>query len=166
MLIRLLLASLLTVLVFPTRAEAATCTVTMSALNFGSADTLKGYIEATADISIECENVGPVSSVTVCGNIGPIQGRQMNSGNASLHFDLFADPGHSIPWGHVNNPGLGSPQRIVLPVRGTSASAKVTLYGLVPGRQTGARVGNYAVRADAAFYYAEGETLQCDAPGH
>lgn len=169
---RFLFVSLLAVLIFPAGAGAATCTVGVSSLDFSAVDTLTGNARTTADISIRCNDAAS-STITVCGNIGAGSGgtsgghRQMVSGSGSLQFGLFADEARSVPWGHMSDPTLGSPRRIVLPVAEAGASADVTLYGSIAGGQTDARTGSYSAQfsaADAVFYYAEGDALQCDAP--
>ncbi|WP_420963476.1 spore coat U domain-containing protein [Brucella sp. IR073] len=152
-------------------ADAATCTANVSNLDFSNVDTLENGTAAAATISINCENVGS-SSLTVCGNFGAGSGglsgnaRQMVSGADGLRFGLFADANHARPWGHADNTALGSPQRFSLPVTGTTASGTMTLYGLVP-KQLNARTGSYTSQFtgnDALFYYAEGDTLQCESP--
>ncbi|GGA86555.1 spore coat protein U [Brucella endophytica] len=169
---RFLLLAILVLLLFPARAGAATCTANVSSLNFGAVDTLSGDTPATATISVDCENVGS-SSLTVCGNFGAGSGgasgnsRQMGPGTGGLGFNLYADANHAIPWGHADQPALGLPQRFSLPVSGTTASGRMTLYGLVPRRQLSTRTGSYTSEFtgnDALFYYAEGDTLQCNAP--
>ncbi|MBP1852589.1 Csu type fimbrial protein [Rhizobium halophytocola] len=157
------------------RAEAATCSVAVDALNFGNVDTLSGLeTSTTANVAISCSSVSPnARAVTICGNFGAGSGgasssaRKLRSGSHSLDFQLSSSSAGGEPWGSYSNTSLGAPQRIVLSPSHKAASGTITLYGTVLGGQPTAAAGSYASTfgaADTAFYYAEGTALNCSAP--
>lgn len=173
MLRALLLASLL--ILISHGAQAATCTVDISDLNFGPVDTLSiSTTESTAEVAIVCDQVSTEATVvTICANLGAGSGgaqsglRQIGSGSSTLSYQIFTDTARSIPWGSSDNPSLGSPRAIEIPVSGTGASATIYLYGAVPSGQADAAAGSYTslfAPSDATFSYAEGGALDCGAP--
>lgn len=170
MLRALLLA--LSLLLISHGAQAATCTIDISDLNFGAIDTLSGMgAQSTAQVAIDCDQVSAdATQVTICANLGAGSGgaqaglRQVGSGSNSLSYQIFTDAARSIPWGSVDNGALGPPRTIVLPVSDTAASATIYLYGTVPAGQSNAAEGSYVslfTAADATFSYEEGSALDC-----
>lgn len=171
--LRILIATII-ILLSGTLAQAASCTVAVSDLDFGAVDTIGNAPATTStDVSIECDGVTPdTETVTVCGNIGAGSGgadgsvRQSLAADGELGFVLYAAGGQSIPWGSTTTPQLGDPIRFDVPVSGTSASLTTTLFGYVPAGQSEAPVGDYRSdfsSADSVFVYAEGN-LDCAAP--
>ena len=158
-----------------TFAAAASCTASIDDMNFGPVDTLAGLpSEGSAQVAISCDGVTETATVvTVCGNLGAGSGgadgstRHMLSGASSLDFQLFGDSGRGASWGSFDDGALGQPKTIQLSASGGTASGEVTLYGSVSAGQVGAATGGYLSSfsgASAAFYYAEGSTLDCAAP--
>lgn len=178
MLPRILLATLLcqlTVALFPGDAAATKCSIpSRISVNFGDADTLTGNTATATDITIECSRLGSATAVTLCANYGPGYGGGFNGANrwmsagfyGQLYYRFYTDAAHTTLWGHTDYPQLGSPQRIVLPVSGGSASGTVTLYGLIAGAQPTAVPSTYQDTISwqyVRYYYATGDLLQCDA---
>ncbi len=157
-------------------ALAATCSVDVDALNFGSVDTLSGNTaDATAEVSISCTAVSTgVTAVTLCGNLGEGSGgttsggtRTMASGANTLAYQLYSDSGRGARWGSYDNTALGQPRTIRLTASDGTANGSVTLYGALPAGQASAATGTYLSsfsNADVRFYYEEGTTLDCTAP--
>jgi spore coat protein U-like protein len=157
-------------------ALAATCTIDVDALNFGSVDTLSGdTADATAQVSIICSAVSTgVTAVTLCGNLGEGSGgattggtRTLTSGANTLAYQLYSDSGRSTRWGAYDNTALGQPRTIRLAASGGTASGSVTLYGGLSPGQASAATGTYLSsfsNSDVRFYYEEGTTLDCTAP--
>jgi spore coat protein U-like protein len=170
--LRLTVAAILLVLSV-SFAHAATCTVHVGDLDFGQVDAIGNTPTTTmANVDISCDNVTPgATTITVCGNIGAGSGgvagglRQSLSTGGALSFAL-AGPDGVTPWGSTDEPALGSPYRIDVPVSGTSATLTTQLRGAVPAGQSSAPVGSYRSDFSAAtsvFTYAEGD-LDCAAP--
>jgi spore coat protein U-like protein len=157
-------------------AFAASCSVTIDAVNFGNVDTLSGEAaDASAQVSISCSDVSATATaVTVCGNLNAGSGgatatgtRTMPSGTNVLDYEFYGDSDHGTRWGAYNATALGQPQTIRLAASDGAASRTVTLYGVVSARQAKAATGTYLssfTAADATFYYQEGSTLDCTAP--
>ncbi|PWW04401.1 spore coat protein U-like protein [Hoeflea marina] len=158
-----------------TVAAAASCTASIDDMNFGAVDTLAGLSsEGSAQVAISCDGVTESATVvTVCGNLGAGSGgangsiRRLVSGGNSLDYQLFGDSGRGASWGSFDDTTLGQPKTIQLSASSGTASGEVTLYGSVSAGQVGAATGSYLstfTGAGAAFYYAEGSTLDCAAP--
>lgn len=158
----------------PSLAHAAVCTVHVGDLDFGAVDAIGNTpATTTASIDISCDAIGDgVTKITVCGNFGAGSAgesggvREAASGGDALSFGLYASSGTGTPWGSLANPELGTPQEIDIGVSGSSASTTATLYGIVPAGQASVPVGTYQTSftsADAVFTYAEG-SLDCAAP--
>lgn len=169
---RLVLAALL-LLLWVSFAHAAVCTVHVGDLDFGQVDAIGNSAATTsANVDISCDGITPgTTSITLCGNIGAGSGgeaagvRQSLAAGGALSFELMT-PGGAVPWGSTDQPELGSPYRIDLPVSGTSATLTTQLRGAVPAGQSSSPVGEYLANftaADAVFTYAEGD-LDCAAP--
>ncbi len=154
-------------------AQAAVCTVHVGDLDFGPIDAVGNNPgTASADIAITCDSITPsTTTITLCGNIGEGSGgvanglRQSTGTAGTLGFALYTNSGTGTPWGSLATPGLGSPNRISVPVSGTDASATAHIYGIVPAGQATTPVGDYRANftADAIFTYAEGD-LDCSGP--
>ena len=154
-------------------AQAATCTAHVGDLDFGQVDAIGNTPTTTmSNVDISCDGITPgATTITVCGNIGAGSGgasgglRQSLSAGGALSFTL-AGPDGVTPWGSTDEPTLGSPYRIDIPVSGTSATLTTQLRGAVPAGQSSAPVGDYRSDFSAAssvFTYAEGN-LDCTAP--
>ena len=171
--LRILIVSLL--LVFSCQlAHAAVCTATVASLDFGPVDTIgNATADATADVVIACDAVtAGTGSISVCANLGAGSGglvngtRQVTAGAGTLGFALYTDSGHTEVWGTAADAGLGASHPIAVPVSGTTAGITVRLYGLIPGNQAAAPVGNYRSdlsATDSVFIYSEG-ALDCVTP--
>ncbi|MBW8637892.1 spore coat U domain-containing protein [Hoeflea sp. WL0058] len=165
----------LAVALFPADAAATSCSIpSRISVDFGDADTLTGNTATATDITIECSNLGSATAVTLCANYGPGFGGGFNGADRwmsagfyeKLYYRFYTDAAHTTLWGHSDHPQLGSPQRIVLPVTQGTASGVVTLYGLLSGAQPTAEPDTYRDTISwhsVRFYYAAGDSLQCDA---
>lgn len=153
----------------PSRASAAQCSVNAGGLDFGPVDTLSSIdAVAASDVTINCDQIASgVGTITVCGRLGAGSGgtsggnRRLAPGANAPLYGLYTDPGHLEPWGDGT---LGAPLRLSLAVTDGAASAVVGLYGLVFGAQADVPPGQYAAElsgADATFYYDEGDVLDC-----
>lgn len=164
-------------LLAPGTAHAdVSCTANMTNLAFGTYDPQAGTTNVTATLTWSCSNNNgwAGANVSVCFNIGSGAGgagqtnpRQIAGGTGSpLLFQLYRDSGHSLIWGSVNTPATPNPvQRsfsIPLAFFGNieSHSGTETLYGTVPGNQTGVTAAMYSslfsgTNAMITFQYTE-----------
>lgn len=109
----------------------AGCSVTASAMNFGSVSILTSAQSATSTISLNCTQGVTATIALDNGQTGtsPVS-RQLRAGNSAITYGIYQDASHSSPWGQTT----GS-DTVSLPM-GTSTSATVTAYGLVPPQET------------------------------
>lgn len=148
-------------LLAPSAAHATvSCTASMTNLAFGTYDPQAGATNVTATLTWSCSNnnVWAGANVAVCFSIGSGAGgtgqtnpRQIAGGPGSpLLFQLYRDSGHSLIWGSVNTPATPNPvqQNFSIPLAFfgniESHSGTETLYGVVPGNQTGVTAATYS----------------------
>lgn len=153
-------------------AEAASCSFSITDMDFGAIDTLNGETaNGTATLSINCTNVIS-GSVRICPNIGAGSGgatggvRHMrNASNAPLNYTLSMDYGGATLWGSVETLLLGTPPTINLSTSlFGSISTTRTIYGQIPGGQQSAQVGPYSssfTSAHVKISYSELGIFNC-----
>lgn len=128
----------------------ANCTISTSALNFGSIDTLSASpVDGTGGVTIACTNG---SSWTATANAGTGSGatlasRRMTSGSNTLTYSLYTDAARTTVWGD----GTGSTGTITN--TGTGTAQNVTIYGRVPASQTGVPAGAYTDTVSVTVTY-------------
>lgn len=161
--IRLLLIALalLTTIALSSEAKAQSCSFSVSNPDFGNVDTLSGGVDDTAaTVNISCGGAVLGATVRVCLNINAGSGgatsgiRHMrNASSAPLNYQLYKDAAHSLPWGSVEQPALGTPVVVdlTLPLLGGTVATTRTIYGRVLGSQQSAPAGSYS----SAFAGAE-----------
>jgi spore coat protein U-like protein len=116
-------------------AKAATCTLNVPGLSFGSYDVFSSSsLDSAGTISISCD-----MDTTYTISLGPGGGsyalRTMLSGTHTLSYNLYIDAARTIIWGD----GTGSTGTLT----NTAASANHTVYGRIPARQN-AYIGSYS----------------------
>lgn len=116
-------------------AKAATCTLNVPGLSFGSYDVFSSRsLDSAGTISISCD-----MATTYTIALGPGGGsyalRIMLSGTHTLNYNLYIDAARTIVWGD----GTGSTEIMT----NNAASANHTVYGRIPARQN-AYVGSYS----------------------
>ena len=153
-------------------AMAASCSFTITNVDFGLVDTLSGgAVNATATLAITCSNV-ITGSVRICPNIGAGSGgasggvRYMrDSSNRPLSYTLSTDLGGGTLWGTVENLLLGTPPTIDLNTSlFGSISTTRTIYVQLLGGQQSAHVGEYIsnfTAADVKISYSELNLFNC-----
>lgn len=154
------------------QAEAASCSFSISTLDFGTVDTLSGAaVDGTATLSITCTSVA-TGHVRVCPNLGAGSGgatggvRQMrNASNAPLNYTMSTDLGATTLWGSIEQALLGTPPTIDLYTSlFGSISATRTIYGRVSAGQQTAATGTYTSTfgaADVKISYSELALFNC-----
>lgn len=114
-----------------------TCTITASALNFGSTSTLASPLNATAALTLRC-NVGMPVTVSMDngagGGTGPID-RRMAAGANRITYGIYRDAAFALPWGATVGSNTAS-------VNATAGNTSIPVYGRVPA-QAAPRPGTY-----------------------
>jgi spore coat protein U-like protein len=109
-------------------APACACSVTASALAFGSIDPLAGtHTDSSNSITVTCPAPTAYSLAIGSGQSGTMQ-RQMSSGGATLEYQLYADASRATIWGD----GAGGGITVSGSADGTGTSHIV--YGRVPAQ--------------------------------
>jgi spore coat protein U-like protein len=131
--------------VAPARASGANCSLATTPLAFGKyVPSVGAPADFTATITVTCTASGitPVAiqgSITLAG-AGGFASRQLASGAQHLRYQLYVDPGRTVPWGDGSG-GAISVSGVVSPT--TPFRQAVTVYGRILARQTTAPVGTY-----------------------
>lgn len=129
---------------------AANCTISTSALAFGNIDTLSASaVNGTGGVAIACTNG---STWTATANAGSGTGatfaaRRMTSGANTLAYSLFTDAGRTTVWGD------GTASSGVITSTGTGSTQNITIYGQIPGSQTGVPAGSYSDTVSVTVTY-------------
>jgi spore coat protein U-like protein len=114
-----------------TANNSATCAVSASNLNFGSAGVLQSSVDGTSTVSITCTNSTPYT-VSPDGGLSqatnPTQ-RLMTKGSEQITYGLYQDTGRTQPWG--NSTGTNT-----VAGTGSGLSQNATVYGRVPAQNT------------------------------
>ncbi len=140
-----LLAALITCMIIPSFAKAATATgsfqvqiniqancivASASDLNFGNAGVLSANIDSTSTISVQCTTTTPYTIGFNQGvNGGSVTTRQMAGAGGLINYALFRDAGRTLNWGST----AGSD---TLAGVGNGAVQNYTVYGRVPAQTT------------------------------
>jgi len=135
-------------------ARAATCSVSGSAA-FGHYNSLANQAMTTqGTIAVTC--TGAVNevvdfTVTLSPGLGSYSDRTMISGNATMHYNLYKDPGCSQVWGD----GTSSTGVIAdtMTLTAGSLTRYFTVYSRISGHQTELTAGAYADSVTVAVTY-------------
>lgn len=80
-------------------AQAASCQVSASAVNFGNFSPLTlNFVDSTGNITVNCTDVAGYSITLSTGN-GTYSLRNMVSGSYALDYNLYRDAAHQQVWG-------------------------------------------------------------------
>jgi len=109
-------------------AQAATCTVSVTGVAFGTHTFLvTSPSDSTGTITVNCNAVAAYSIGIIGGFTGTFM-RAMTSGSNQLSYNLFTDATRTVVWGD----GSGGSGR--LNSAGTTGGTH-TVYGRIPARQ-------------------------------
>lgn len=133
-----------------TRAEAQTCSATISSVDFGSPDLLSGTpTDALATVSVSCTGIPILSVIKMCPSIGAGSAgsngaaRLLTNGSRTLSYQLFQDSARSQGWGSFDNTQLGSvPGIIIGNILSGAGTATRTVYARLYADAT-ATAGTY-----------------------
>ena len=120
---------------------SANCTVSTTAVAFGSVDTLAGTnIDADGGISVTCTNgtSWSASAGNGTGTGATVSSRKMKSGSNLLSYTLYTNESRTSIWGD------GSSGSVQISNSGTGGAQSVAIYGRIFAGQTGVPAGSYA----------------------
>jgi spore coat protein U-like protein len=101
------------------------CTVSATALAFGSIVLTDANRDTTADLTVNCTSTVPYE-ITINGTTG---GRAMSFGISSLNYEVYTDAARTTGWANTSGPGT-------VTGTGSGANQTVTVYGRVPVQST------------------------------
>jgi spore coat protein U-like protein len=114
----------------------SSCTVSATALAFGSTGVIAAPINNTSTVTVTCTNSTPynVGLDVGTGTGATTATRKMTSGANTVNYTLYQDSGRSILWGTTigTNTVTGT---------GNGAAQAITVYGQVPAQSTPAPGG-------------------------
>lgn len=147
-----------------TRAEAQTCSATVSSIDFGSPDLLAGSTtDALATVTISCTGIPLLSVIKMCPSIGAGSAgssgsaRLLSNGSRTLSYQLFQDSARSQGWGALDNAQLGTvPAIIIGNILSGAGTATRTIYARLyadPTATAGTYVSSFS-GSQTAFSYS------------
>jgi spore coat protein U-like protein len=139
---------LLAIVVFLVNASswaAVSCDVSSSGVAFGPYQSIRNVERDTnGTISITCTGTVGDSvnyAISLNANGGTLLSRTLASANSSLQYNLFTDISRSQIWGDGTSGTLVVSDNYSLQTSPTTRD--YTVYGRIPGGQTGATFGDY-----------------------
>lgn len=130
-------------------ATAQTCTITPAPLNFGQiSSAATSATTATTTLGINCSGFSGLGKIRVCFNFGTGSGgtsyspRAAVNGSTPINYNVYADASFTTILGK-RGAAYGPQSGDLTPNASGSVSATVTIYGQVPGNQTGLIAGTY-----------------------
>jgi spore coat protein U-like protein len=135
-----------------TRAEALTCSATVTDVDFGAPNLLSSASTDTlATITVTCTALPFLEVVQMCpsiddgtgGSSGQTRYMRGIGHNMALAYDLYQDASHAVPWGSTTNPQLGTVPPIILSSATGTATITRTLYARLYGGQATATPDSY-----------------------
>ncbi len=147
-----------------TRAEAQTCSATVSSIDFGSPDLLAGTpTDALATVTVSCTGIPLLSVIKMCPSISAGSSgssgsaRLLSNGTRTLSYQLFQDSARSQGWGALDNTQLGTvPAIIIGNILSGAGTATRTIYARLYADAT-ATAGTYVSNftgSQTAFSYS------------
>lgn len=105
------------------------CTIEAGDMSFGSATSLAGDLDATADVTLDCSNQGPVEVSFSAGSSGDQLARAMQGpSGATISYQLYDDAARTNPLGD------GAGGTVTLADTSTGSEQVFTVYGRVPAQ--------------------------------
>lgn len=128
-------------------ANALTCGASATSHAFGSYYPLSGNaVNTSSTITVSCSGlIGLQVSAEVqlsTGAGGSFATRRMASGVNTLQYNLYRDSGRTTLWGDGTGGSTSLSYLLLLPLLGNDSRTD-TIYGRIPGGQTGVAPGNY-----------------------
>ena len=130
-----------------TAADAATCTVSTTSVNFGSYDVFDtSPRDSTGTITLRCNGGAKDVLIEIDGGGSPyVLFRYMAKGTEPLYYNLYQNPNRTQLWGEN-----GSGQFVGDPPNNTDVT--VTVYGRIPAQQD-VSAGSYSDTVTVTVQY-------------
>ncbi|WGD49260.1 spore coat protein U domain-containing protein [Bradyrhizobium sp. CB1650] len=165
----------LALLLAPTCTHAQSCSFSVSAINFGSVDTLSGSNDdTTAAVDITCSGIAS-RTIRLCPNLGSgtsgttETNRRILSGTNPLSYQLYSSTWGGTIWGSnlFSDPPTPPALSLTLNALG-SGSLSSTIFARVFGGQSTAPAGSYTssysgTQAQLRYQYCSGTCPACSA---
>ncbi len=116
----------------------AGCSVSATAMNFGTASVLAAEITATGNVNVVCtDETAYTIGLDNGANVLAGQRRMIGPASETVSYGLYQDSGHATAWGNTigTNTVAGT---------GTGNSQLYIVYGDIPGPQPSPDPGGYA----------------------
>ncbi|KPC52910.1 Csu type fimbrial protein [Amantichitinum ursilacus] len=127
----------------------AACTITSSALNFGTQGVLTSAINQSTQLSVTCTNSAPYSIGLDAGNVtgSAVSSRllQAGAGGPTVAFQLYQDSSRSQIWG--NTVGVDALTGV-----GNGSAQTLSVYGQIAPQSTPA-AGTYSTTITATISF-------------
>jgi spore coat protein U-like protein len=109
----------------------ATCNVSATILNFGSAGILASAVNATSTVTAACTSTTPYNIGLNAGTASgaTVTTRQMTSGGVRVNYSLYSNSGRTTNWGNTVGTDTVSGT-------GSGLGQNHTVYGQVPSQTT------------------------------
>jgi spore coat protein U-like protein len=135
-----LLLSLTVALLLPFAASAV-CTITSSAVNFGTYDIFSSTpLDTTGQVAYRCGGSDRNITITLdTGGASSFNPRRMLNGTQTLNYNLYLDAARTIIWGD----GTGGTQTYFIGNPPNNQNVMIPMYGRVPTGQ-GVGPGTYS----------------------
>jgi spore coat protein U-like protein len=132
-------------------AMAEACSVSMTAMAFGTVDVTTGSaVDTTATMSFSCSGMVTNSSYNFCvsiesGSFFSGSTRQMDSSGSKLNYGIYSDAARATTWGSYASGFGGSGISVNRATGGSSTlNFNLTVYGRIFASQTTALAGSYS----------------------
>jgi spore coat protein U-like protein len=124
-----LIGALLALIPAPAFAQAVSCTISSTSMDFGVYDTLSpASLDSTATITWSCSAVASVTIQLSKGSAATYTPRTLLQGTAAAAYNLYLDPARTAIWGD----GTGGTQVYTASAAGP---VNVSVFGRVPSQQ-------------------------------
>ena len=128
----------------------ANCTVTTSAIAFGSVNTISSAnVDGTGGVTVTCTNgtAWAASAGVGSGSGATLANRRMTSGSNLLSYNLYTTSARSTVWGD------GTSSTATIGNVGSGTAQNFTVYGRIAAGQTSVPAGAYADTVSVTITY-------------
>lgn len=127
---RIIMPSVLacTAILAAAQAAEASCSVSASAVSFGTFGLIGNPIDSTGDLSVTCSLATSYTVGLDGGQAGQPASRLLSSGSATIAYGLYKDSARSELWGDTGSDTQSG--------TGTGSAQTYTIYGRIPTQST------------------------------
>lgn len=138
-------------------AQAASCQISATDLAFGQY-RFNSAVDVFSTVTVSIQNCAPdINGVDVnysiaisAGTSADYADRAMSGAGGALHYNLYADPGHTLVWGDGGAGTVDVSGSFTVPMQ---TSASHTGYARIPAGQTDLAPGHYADQLTITINY-------------